>query len=130
MWFKNAIGKEKIQFMFDNELHMQYVEIDSISLERFSDLKLKFLLKGMPLKHPEKWDKEEFNALNVEVTFGDLIQLNITGSRVGFFCSPVINSLSEYSEIKIEHKNLTLYCRAKFLTINSISPYIDERWGD
>ncbi|MCE0826914.1 immunity 50 family protein [Buttiauxella sp. A2-C2_NF] len=128
MWFQHAIGKEKIQFMFDNELSVQHIEINSFCLERFSDLKFHFCCKNIPKKHPEKWDKERFNALSLVVTFGDIIEFDITGSRVGFFCSPIINSFKDYSEIKLKCNELSLYCRAKFLTIEGITPYIDERW--
>lgn len=128
MWFRNALGKEKIQFMFNNELSIQSVEISSFSLERFSDLKFNFYCKEIPSKYPGKWSKEGFNALSLVVTFGDVIQLDITGSRVGFFCSPIINSLKDYSEIKIKHNDLNLYCKSKFLTIEGVAPYIDERW--
>jgi len=128
MWFENAIGKEKIKFMFDNELCTQDIEIYNFSLERFSDLKFRFFLKNIPKKHPDKWSKEGFNAISMEITFGDVIQLDITGSRVGFSCSPEIISLKDCSEIKIEHESLSLYCKSKFLTIDAITPYIDERW--
>ncbi len=128
MWFKNAIGKEKIQFMFDNELNIQNIEISSFSLERFSDLKIHFFCKEIPKKHPEKWKKDGFNALSLVINFGDVIHLNATGSRIGFSCSPEINSFENYSEIKIKNNELDFYCKSNFLTIESITPYIDERW--
>ncbi|WP_129543896.1 MULTISPECIES: Imm50 family immunity protein [Serratia] len=128
MWFENAIGKEKIKFMFNNELNINDVEVDNFSLERFSDLKFRFYCKDIPKKYPEKWNEEGFNALSLVVTFGDVIKLDVTGSRVGFFCTPIISSLKEFSEITIKHHDLDFYCKAKFLTIESITPYIDERW--
>lgn len=129
MWFQNALGKEKIQFMFNNELDIQLLEIQEFSMKDFSDLKLKFICKNVPKKHPEKWGKEGFNALSLVITFGDITQLNITGSKIGFFCSPTITSLPTYSEINIEHDDLRLYCKSKFLTVEGITPYLDERWG-
>jgi len=128
MWFENAIGKEKIQFMFKNELDIKSIEVDSFSLERFSDLKFIFFCKHVPKTHPEKWGKVKFNALKIEITFGDVIQMNVSGTRVGFICSPMIKSSNNYSEIKIQHDSLELYCKAKFLTIEGIYPYVDERW--
>ena len=128
MWFQNAIGKEKIKFMFNNEFNIQSIEIDSFSMMSFSDLRFVFSCNNMPEKHPEKWNKKNFNALSLVITFGDIIQLDISGSKVGFFCSPTVISLPEYSEIKIKHNNLNLYCRSKFLTIEGVTPYQDERW--
>lgn len=128
MWFQNALGKEKIQFMFNNELDIQSIELYSFSMEHFSDLKFNFVCKNLPKKHPEKWNKNNFNALSLMIIFGDIIQLNITGSNICFHCSPIITSSIDYSEIKIEHNDLKLYCRSKFLTIEEIIPYLDERW--
>ncbi|PWC09220.1 hypothetical protein B4923_20625 [Brenneria roseae subsp. americana] len=128
MWFGHAIGKEKIQFMFDNELSIQHVEVGSFSLERFSDLKLHFFCNDIPKKIPEKWRGAGFNALSLVIVFGDVTQLNVVGSKVGFFCSPLINSSSDHSEITIKNSDLDFYCRSRFLTIESITPYIDERW--
>lgn len=128
MWFKNAIGKEKIQFIFGNELHIKNIEISIFSLERFSDLKIHFFCKEILEKHPEKWKKDGFTALSLMINFGDVIHLNATGSGIGFFCSPEINSFENLSEIKIKNNELDFYCKSKFLTIESITPYIDERW--
>lgn len=128
MWFQNAIGKEKIQFMFNNDLEIQWVEVNGFSMERFSDLKFNFVLNKVPNKHPEKWSKEHFNALSLTIIFSDVIHFDISGSKVGFFCSPIITSSKDYAEIKIESNGLKLYCKSRFLTIDTIQPYLDERW--
>jgi len=128
MWFQNALGKEKIQFMFNNELDIQVVEIHGFSMENFSDLKFNFICKKIPKKYPEKWNKDIFNALNFDITFENITQLDITGSRIGFFCSPIIKSSPNLAEIKVEHNSFKLYCSSDFLTIGEIVPYLDERW--
>lgn len=128
MWYKNAIGKEKIQFMFNNEFDFELFELYSISLEKNSELKCNLKCKGIPKTYPKKWDKLEFNALSLEITFNEIIQLNMSGTKIGFFCLPIMNSLIDYSEITIKHKEFQLYCKSKFLTIEDISPYIDIRW--
>ena len=128
MWFQNAIGKEKIQFMFNNELETHNIEIISFSMGHFSDLKFNFFLNQAPKKHPEKWKKEQFNTLSLIITFSEIIQFDSSGSKVGFFCSPIITSSKDYSEIRIEHNDLKLSCKSRFLSIDTILPYLDERW--
>lgn len=128
MWFKNAVGREKILYMFNNELSIQNIEFFGFSMDYFSTLKFQFYSKEIPSNYPEKWTKESFNALSLIITLGDLIHLDVTGTRVGFFCSPQISSSIECSEIRIKHGDFHLYCKAKFLSIESITPYIDERW--
>ncbi|MGP0870012.1 hypothetical protein [Serratia marcescens] len=61
-----------------------------------------------------KWNEEGFNVMSLVVTFGDVIQLNVTGTRVGFLCLPIINSLKESSEITMKHHGFYLYCKAIF----------------
>ncbi|WP_276643853.1 Imm50 family immunity protein [Siccibacter turicensis] len=128
MWFKNAIGKEKIDNMFKGKLDIHDVEIGSFSMERFSDLEMHFYCRNLPDNYPAKWESENFNAISIIITFGDILQFNVNGSRVGFFCNPAIDSYENHSEITIKSDLLNLYCKSKFLTIESVRPYIDERW--
>lgn len=128
MWFDKAIGKEKIKFMFGDELSLESIELDGFSFERFSDVSFRFCSKNVPSHYPNKWKENEFNALSVIITFGDIVEFNVKGMRIGFVCSPEIISEENYSEIKICNGQLNLYCKAKFLTIESITPYLDERW--
>ncbi|MCO6540625.1 MAG: hypothetical protein J6569_10940 [Gilliamella sp.] len=129
MWFENALGREKIQFMFNNEFNFQSIELNSVSFDSYSEFKCHLNCKKIPKIYPKKWDKVEFNALNLIITFNEIVQLNMSGSKIGFFCSPTINSFTDYSEITVQHNKLPLYCKSKFLIIESITPYIDERWN-
>ncbi|MDX6019826.1 Imm50 family immunity protein [Scandinavium sp. V105_16] len=128
MWFDNAIGKEKIQSIFNNEFDIQTIEIDGFSMVNLSDLRFNLFCKNVPKKFPDKWSKNRFNALNLIITFGDVIRLDVSGSRVGLLCLPTTISFTGCSEIKVKHDVLNLYCKSKFLTIESIRPYLDERW--
>lgn len=128
MWFDNALGKEKIRFMFGGELSLQSVELSSFSFERFSDVTFQFYSRNIPSSYPEKWNKSQFNALSVVITFGGIIELDVKGKGIGFVCSPEISSGESYSEIKICNNQLNINCTSRFLTIESITPYLDERW--
>ncbi|HFK5736863.1 TPA: Imm50 family immunity protein [Enterobacter sichuanensis] len=128
MWFDNAIGKEKINFMFDGELSMELVEFDGFTFERFSDISCRFFTRKIPSCYPKKWKESEFNALCIVLTFGDVVELDVKGMKVGFVCSPVIISTENYSKISITDEKLNLHCQSKFLTIEGITPYLDERW--
>lgn len=128
MWFNNALGKEKITFMFGGELSLQSVEVSSFSFERFSDVTFQFHSRNIPSSYPEKWNESEFNALSVIITFGGIIELDVKGKGIGFICSPEISSGESYSEIKICSNQLNINCKSRFLTIVSITPYLDERW--
>jgi len=128
MWFDNALGKEKIKFIFGGELSLQSVEVSSFSFERFSDVTFQFYSRNIPSSYPEKWSKSKFNTLSVVITFGGVIELDVKGKGIGFICSPEISSSENHSEIKICSNQLYINCKSKFLTIESITPYLDERW--
>lgn len=62
------------------------------------------------------------------LTFGDVVELDVKGMKVGFVCSPVIISTENYSKISITDEKLNFHCQSNFLTIEGITPYLDERW--
>lgn len=128
MWFEYAIGNEKIRFMFDNEFSLDSIQLDSFRLHYYSTLQLHFLCKNMPDIYPEKWKKEKINAISLILNLGDILYLEVKGKEVGFICSPDIVTGKEKSSIKIINNDFHLQCESKFLTIESITPYIDERW--
>lgn len=84
--------------------------------------------KKNPILLPKKWKESEFNALCIVLTFGDVVELDVKGMKVGFVCSPVIISTENYSKISITDEKLNFHCQSKFLTIEGITPYLDERW--
>lgn len=42
MWFENAMGNEKIKFMFNNEFSMDSIQLESFELHYHSTLQLHF----------------------------------------------------------------------------------------
>lgn len=57
MWFDNAHGKEKIAYMFNNDLSLSEIEIDKFIFHDISRLTLGFNIKNLPSLIPEKWKK-------------------------------------------------------------------------
>ncbi|WP_052145723.1 Imm50 family immunity protein [Xenorhabdus nematophila] len=85
-------------------------------------------VKKIPATYPKKWDNNGFNAMNLVLSMSNINSFESKGSRVGFICSPKINSTHHDSSIEIINKDFYLLCNADFLTIDGITPYIDERW--
>lgn len=127
MWFENAIGKEKVNFMFGGEFSLSDLELISFSFNQ-STLHLSFSSRRIPKVHPEKWDKEEYNSLIIFFTFSDIIEFESKGNNVMFTSTPKITTNKNFSSIEIEADVMKIYCKSRFLTINDIKPYIDDRW--
>ncbi|MCE1975604.1 immunity 50 family protein [Enterobacter roggenkampii] len=107
---------------------MELVEFDGFTFERFSDISCRFFTRKIPSCYPKKWEESEFNTLCIVLTFGDVVELDVKGMKVGFVCSPEIISTENYSKISITDEKLNFHCQSNFLTIEGITPYLDERW--
>ena len=127
MWFENAIGKEKINFMFGNEFSLLDLELISFSFN-FSSLHLTFSCRNIPEKYPKKWDYDGFNSLLLSITLSDIVFFESKGVNVMFTSTPAIKTNKDYAIVEIESQNLYFHCKSRFLTINDIKPYIDDRW--
>ena len=128
MWFENAMGNEKIKFMFNNEFSMDSIQLESFKLHYHFTLQLHFLCKLIPGVFPEKWKKEKFNAISLTLSLGDILSFEVKGNEVGFICSLDVITSKEKSSINIVNNDFHLQCESRFLTIEGITPYIDERW--
>jgi len=130
MWFDSAHGKEKIKFMFNNELCIENIEFESLHFYDQSKVKLRFNSKNIPAKVPDKWRGEEFNGLSITLAFVGLIRMDIVGSRVGFECSPIIENEGGVISLLIEDKEskLKVNLSAEVMIIDSVEPYLDQRW--
>ncbi|PNK97938.1 hypothetical protein CEQ28_010235 [Hafnia alvei] len=129
MWFENAHGKEKIAYMFNNELSLSEIELDKFIFHDISRLTLGFNIKNLPSLTPEKWKKNKFNTLALTLTFTEVSTLKFDGQKIGFECTPVIDAIENNTRLIINNKNLNFLCIAKFMFIDSIVPYLDNRWS-
>ncbi|ANE76691.1 Imm50 family immunity protein [Dickeya solani] len=127
MWFEHALGKEKIQFMFGNEFSLLDLELISFSFN-VSSLYLSFSCRNIPEKYPKKWDGDGFNSLLLSITLSDVVYFESKGANVMFTSTPIIKTDKEFSILEINNPKLYFYCKSKFLTVNDIKPYIDDRW--
>jgi len=88
-----------------------------------------FSIKGIPDQHPKKWDGGNYNAMNVVLGFDGIKKFNASGCKLNFRCDPEINSSTGKSSINIDSDEFSIFCESEFVTIESITPYIDIRWG-
>lgn len=129
MWFDFAHGKEKIKHMFDNELSLDNSELESFLFYDISKINICFNTKSIPKKTPDKWRDIEFNGLSITLTLVGVNKLNLRGERVGFICSPVIKRIGNEIMISIDNgEKYHLSCTAEIIVIDSIEPYLDQRW--
>lgn len=114
MWFEHAIFKEKIKFMFNNELSIENVELDTVLYYSISMLRVRLNSRVLPAITPEKWEKVKFNSLSITLEFGNVSQFECKGGDIGFECCPIIQATKEKTILKITKDNF-------FFTANLIS---------
>lgn len=128
MWFKFATFNEKVKFMFNNELPLDMVEFENFIFYARSSLRLVFNTHKVPQVYPDKWNKNEFNALTIKLDFYDIIMFSCNGNTLGFECTPIIESTKDETSLTIIKNGFNLKIKSKTMSIGEISPYLDERW--
>ena len=129
MWFDFAHGKEKVKFMFNNELSLNESEFENFLFYDNSKIRMCFNTKHIPKKTPEKWSGLEFNGLSITLILVGINKLSLQGGRVGLTCSPVIERVGGEIIFSITGENgFHLLCAAEIIVIDSIEPYLDQRW--
>lgn len=129
MWFDLAHGKEKIKFMFDNDLSLDDSEFENFLFYDLSKIKISFNTRRIPKKIPDKWRSKEFNGISVVLILVGISDLNLHGSRVGFECLPLIEKKDDKIMFSIcNGNNFNLSCSTELIVVDSIEPYLDQRW--
>lgn len=128
MWFEFAHGKEKINFMFNNELSLCGVEFSQFIYYDISRLKLRFNSRNIPSSIPKKWNRNEFNALAISLEFTEVLKLEISGENIGFICTPDIHRIDDSIRVTINEGDFKFILQANYMLIDEVIPYIDQRW--
>ena len=98
-WFEKAVGREKIIHLFDGDLDLNNVFLDTVLCYDYK-LDLVFYLFDLPTNFPEKWQKSAFNAIKINLEFFNLDEIH--------FYSKGIQLLLKELEEKSEGRSQTL----------------------
>ena len=98
-WFEKAVGREKIIHLFDGDLELNNVFLDTVLCYDYK-LDLVFYLFDLPTNFPEKWQKSAFNAIKINLEFFNLDEIH--------FYSKGIQLLLKELEEKSEGRSQTL----------------------
>lgn len=128
MWFSHALHKEKIIHMFGDVFEIKGIELSGFYFHSTSSIRFLFKIKGIPENHPKKWAGSNYNAMSLVLVFDGIKKFKANGCKINFTCSPEINSCIGVSSINISNDDFNISCESEFLTIEGITPYIDERW--
>ena len=74
-WFEKAVGREKIIHLFDGDLELKNVFLDTVLCYDYK-LDLVFYLFDLPTNFPEKWQKSAFNAIKINLEFFNLDEIH------------------------------------------------------
>ena len=66
-WFEKAVGREKIIHLFDDDLELKNVFLDTVLCYDYK-LDLVLYVFDLPTNFPEKWQKSAFNAIKIKGT--------------------------------------------------------------
>lgn len=74
-WFEKAVGKEKIIHLFDGDLDLKNVFLDTVLCYDYK-LDLVLYVFDFPTNFPEKWQKSAFNAIKINLEFFNLDEIH------------------------------------------------------
>ena len=74
-WFEKVLGKEKIIHLFDGDLDLNNVFLDTVLCYDYK-LDLVLYLYDLPTNFPEKWQKRSFNAIKINLEFFNLDEIH------------------------------------------------------
>ena len=74
-WFEKVVGKEKIIHLFDGDLDLKNVFLDTVLCYDYK-LDLVLYVYDLPTNFPEKWQKSAFNAIKINLEFFNLDEIH------------------------------------------------------
>ena len=74
-WFEKVLGKEKIIHMFGGDLELNNVFLDTVLCYDYK-LDVVVYLFDVPDNFPEKWRRDSFNAIKINLEFFNLDEIN------------------------------------------------------
>jgi len=123
MWFDNAYGKEKIKFIFNDELSLDDSILELILYQNPCLLSIRFRVDKIPSSIPKKWQERKFDFIDINIDFHSVRKFECGGSRIGFRCIPNFKWNNDKPILSIQNENFSLYCSADSMFIGEITPF-------
>ena len=102
-WFEKAVGREKIIHLFDGDLELKNLFLDTVLCYDYK-LDLVFYLFDLPTNFPEKWQKSAFNAIKINLEFFNLDEIHFYSKGIQL----LLKELEENSEGRAQTLDLDL----------------------
>lgn len=129
MWIEHALNKEKVVNMFGGFLDVTSAELMGVYVHEEYAVRFLFCIKGIPEKHPEKWDGKGYNSMTVSLRFFGIRKFEANLIKIGFSCCPEIRSSAGVASINIVSEGGAIFCESEFVSIEDITPRDDIRWA-
>lgn len=105
------------------------VRIHSVALDRDGpQLRVRFDLREYPERAPKKWAAQRFNTVQVELVFGGLSDVELSGFSVAPVGDIVLTS-GEKVHLEIASTDVRVRASAQSVYISKLSAYMDEPRG-
>ncbi|VEI57053.1 Uncharacterised protein [Pasteurella multocida] len=122
-WFEKAIGKEKIIHMFNGELTLNNVILNTFCCYDYK-LDISIYLLELPNSFPIAWDKNVFNSIKVVLEFFNLLEVKLYADNLYNLRGGVdLKFLDDKVEFNlINDKGVVLYSCSDVVRIAEIKP--------
>lgn len=125
-WFELLVNSQSIKSIYGDETpSLKNVDVHSLLLHRDGPkLSMKFNLNEYPSSPPKKWNAQEFNTVQIVLSFLDLKSVEMSG-WVDTIYSVDINISFENGRVilKVVDGDFKLAAESIFLDLESITAY-------
>lgn len=112
------------------ELSTENIELMSILLHDGPAVNLTCNYLSLPKTHPKKWKERGCNAIRYTLSQSVDIDVKVLKWIPGMVCNLTIERLNDYIFLNAYEKNEHIMsCSSRFLTLERIEGYTDERIG-
>ena len=125
---QRLVNKKMLEGMFGDTFNISLSEFKSMTVCDISTVIFSFITNGIPQKVPEKWSREKYNAISFCLKLSCVKELCLKGAKTEFFSIPKLYEDEEDVFFEINEDFFNVFCKAEFLYITEITPYLDERW--
>jgi len=128
MWFEHAQFKEKVKFMFNNELSLENVEFENFLFYDIRSFKITFCSKTIPKVVPKKWKESSFNVLTITLNFTNVKEIKCDLKEIGFICNPSIEFIDKDIVVSVNQGENNFKLISEFMFLDEVTPHFDLRY--
>lgn len=128
-WIDFIINSQPIKSIYGDCMpSLNNAEIHSIIFHRDGPtVSIKLNLNEYPLNPPKKWEMQNFNTVQIVLSFSGVKSINMSGwIYTNYFMNLVVSKKNELISLSAKKNDFKLNLESSFVDVDSISAYFKQ----